>query len=243
MSFDANATVGEVAAQTPEAIRIFESWRIDYCCGGRTSLADACREVGKTLEQFRQAVAEVVTLDDEVEQVPQEATLRSIATYIVQTYHVYTRQELETLQILAAKVFDVHGGRCAELRSVVKLLDELSNDMLPHMLKEEQVLFPHVERLELAEEVGSAPPVPFFGTVKNPVRMMMLEHERVGDLLEQMRVTTGDYVAPADACFSYRELYRRLATFAYQTHRHVHVENNVYFPRAVELEAKSAGDS
>ena len=103
--------------------------------------------------------------------------------------------------------------------------------MLPHMLKEEQVLFPYVAQLERGEA-----PTPFFGTVRNPVRMMMMEHDRVGGLLAQLRATTSDYALPPDACFSYRELYRRLDELELKTHEHIHIENNVYFPRAVALE-------
>ena len=99
------------------------------------------------------------------------------------------------------------------------------------MMKEEQVLFPYVDQLEL----GSAP-APFFGTVKNPIRMMMLEHDRVGELLGNLRSASEEFTPPESACFSYRELYRRLAELEQRTHEHIHVENNVYFPRAVALE-------
>jgi regulator of cell morphogenesis and NO signaling len=118
---------------------------------------------------------------------------------------------------------------------VVALLRDLTGDMLPHMLKEEQILFPYVNQLDQGDA-----PTPFFGTVKNPVRMMMLEHDRVGEILAKLRVVTDGYTPPESACFSYRELYRRLAELELRTHEHIHVENNIYFPRAVALE-ESAG--
>jgi len=159
------------------------------------------------------------------------SSLRTIASNIVKTYHDYTREELQTLTPLANKVLGVHGERHPELAEVVSLIADLSADMLPHMLKEEQVLFPYVDQLE----DGKAP-TPFFGTVKNPVRMMMLDHDRVGELLARLRTVTSDYTVPGNACFSYRELYRRLPELETLTHEHIHIENNLYFPRAVQLE-------
>jgi len=160
-------------------------------------------------------------------------SLTSIAANIVKSYHDYTREELQTLAPLAERVVGVHGRRHAELAEVATLIGDVATDMIPHMLKEEQVLFPYVTQLE----AGNAP-TPFFGTVKNPVRMMMLEHDRVGDLLAKLRAVTNGYTVPDDACFSYRELYRRLGELESLTHEHIHVENNLYFPRAVELEER-----
>lgn len=232
-------TVGELAAEMPVSIRVFEAWKIDYCCGGATPLADACARAGKTVDQFVEAIESAVVIPDGVARDWSRETLPGIAAHLVDAYHGYTRAELETLRPLAEKVLGVHGERHDELAGVMATVLDLTNDMLPHMLKEEQVLFPYVEQLEQATAAGTAPPTPFFGTVKNPVRNMMLEHDRVGELLARMRTLTNDYTVPHDACFSYRELYRRLAEFEARTHEHVHIENNVYFPRAVELEERA----
>ena len=140
---------------------------------------------------------------------------------------------------IAEKVFGFHGQRHPEMAEVVSLIRDLAADMMPHMLKEEQVLFPYVSQLEAAALGDGIAPTPFFGTVRNPVRMMMLEHDRVGELLAPRRVTASEFAAPHDACFSYRELYRRLAEFEARTHEHIHIENNLYFPRAVELEDRT----
>jgi regulator of cell morphogenesis and NO signaling len=226
--------VGELAAEEPASIRVFESWKIDYCCGGQTPLADACRAVGKSVDEFIDALARVAAVPDGVARDWSAETLTSIGASIVATYHVYTREELQTLAPIADKVLSVHGQRRPELAEVVALLRDLTSDMLPHMLKEEQVLFPYVNQLE----AGNAP-TPFFGTVKNPVRMMMLEHDRVGELLALLRAITDDYTPPESACFSYRELYRRLAELESGTHEHIHIENNIYFPRAVALEDRA----
>jgi regulator of cell morphogenesis and NO signaling len=224
-------TVGELAVEVPAAIRVFEAWKIDYCCGGRTPLPDACAAAGKSVDEFVAQLMRAASVPENAARDWAGSTLTTIATNIVTTYHDYTREELQTLAPLAAKVLGVHGERHPELAEVAALIADLTTDLVPHMLKEEQVLFPYVNQLEQ----GSAP-TPFFGTVKNPVRMMMAEHDRVGELLARLRVTTSGYDVPGNACFSYRELYRRLSEFEARTHEHIHIENNLYFPRAVQLE-------
>jgi len=229
-------TVGELATELPTSIRVFETWKIDYCCGGRTPLPEACAAVGKNVEEFIAELMRAAAVPDGAKRDWGADTLTSMASNIVAMYHTYTREELQTLAPLAAKVLSVHGERRPELAEVVALVGDLTNDLLPHMLKEEQVLFPYVVQMEQAAAGQLAAPTPFFGTVKNPVRMMMLEHDRVGELLARLRTVTGEYTPPESACFSYRELYRRLAEFELRTHEHVHIENNIYFPRAIALE-------
>ena len=232
-------TVGQLACDLPVSIRVFEAWKIDYCCGGRTSLEDACAAVGKSVPEFIAAVEAAAKTPASNARDWTLHSLRAVSADITRTYHTYTREELATLAPLGSKVLSVHGDRRPELAEVVALIHELTSDMLPHMLKEEQILFPYVEQLEIASENNTPAPIPFFGTVKNPVRMMMLEHDRVGELLERLRVTTSGYSAPESACFSYRELYRRLADFEQRTHEHIHIENNFYFPRATKLEERA----
>jgi len=227
-------TVGELAAELPATIRVFETFRIDYCCGGRTPLPEACASVGKSVEEFVAELTRTAATPNPGRNWNND-TLTEMAENICAMYHAYTRDELATLNPIAEKVFGVHGDRRPELSEVLALVRDLTTDMIPHMLKEEQVLFPYVTQLENED----APPTPFFGTVKNPVRMMMLEHDRVGELLARLRTITDAYTPPESACFSYRELYRRLAEFEARTHEHVHIENNIYFPRAIALEEQT----
>ncbi|HEU4520716.1 MAG TPA: DUF542 domain-containing protein, partial [Thermoanaerobaculia bacterium] len=167
-------TVGELAVEMPETIRVFEAWKIDYCCGGSTPLAKAVEAAGKSVGEF---VAELENLSS----VPgtsvdwQGLKLAAMAAQIVAGFHGSTREELQTVEPLAVKVLSVHGERRPELAVVLSLIRELRDDMLPHMLKEEQVLFPYVGQLEEAAAGQRPAPTPFFGTVRNPVRMMMLE--------------------------------------------------------------------
>jgi len=233
-------TVGEVAAEIPSSIPIFEAWKIDYCCGGMTPLTQACTVAGKSIDELESALAAAPARPQTMRDFSTE-TLSSIRAYIMDVYHAGTRVELDMLRTLADKVLAVHGSRHGELTEVTRLVAALSGDMLPHMLKEEHILFPYVDDLERAETGGPAP-IPFFGTVKNPVRMMMMEHDRVGELLAELRQVTAGYAPPPDACFSYRELYRRLFEFELMTHQHIHIENNIYFPRSVALEERLADE-
>ena len=228
-------TVGEIAAENPVAIRIFEEWKIDYCCGGRTPLADACADAGRSIEEFTLALEMSAAVPDNDAFDWLNEPLDAVAANIVETYHRYTTEEVQTLETLAARVEGVHGSRHPELAEVHALVRALTADLIPHMHKEEAILFPYVTQL-----AQGAHPYAFFGTVLNPVRMMMMEHDAVGELLASLRTVTTAYTIPDDACFSYRELYRRLAEFERQTHEHIHVENNIYFPRAIALEEQQS---
>lgn len=225
-------TVGEIAATNPAAIRVFELFGIDYCCRGGTELPDACRNAGITVKEFEVALAASALAPDYGTDWTKR-TLTDLGAYLVSRFHVHGREELETMAMLANKVAGVHGERHPETLQVATLVAALQDDMLPHMMKEERVLFPYVEELENGAAGNSC-----FGTVANPIRVMMMEHEAVGALLVQLRETTSDFSPPADACFSYGELYRRLAAFEKETHEHIHLENNVFFPRALALESQ-----
>jgi regulator of cell morphogenesis and NO signaling len=149
---------------------------------------------------------------------------------------VFTRQELARLDALMEKVVSVHGGRHRELAEVQNTFRLLADDLLPHMQKEENILFPYIAALEVAADGGEAAAAPPFMTVRNPVRMMTFEHEAAGTLLRELRRLTSGYTAPADGCISYRTLYAALENLERDLHQHIHLENNILFPRAVEAE-------
>ena len=229
MDIDVNRkTIGELALELPNAIPVMERWQIDYCCHGKRTVADACREAGVTATEL------LAALGEPREKIGGDWAARPLAElqrYIVDTHHVYTRQAIETVTILAEKVAARHGANHPEVLEVRHCVFELANDVLPHMMKEEQILFPYVEAMENATETGSC-----FGTVANPIRVMMMEHEGVGHILRKLRSATSQYALPADACLSFRALYERLADLEADLHQHIHLENNVHFPRALSME-------
>ncbi|MGA7616870.1 MAG: iron-sulfur cluster repair di-iron protein [Thermoanaerobaculia bacterium] len=233
-------TVGEIAAAIPASTRVFEKLGIDYCCGGHRSLVDACSAAKISVDYVR-GMLEATTMG------PAESTtadawakkdLRELITHIVTTHHRFTRDELERLDALVAKVVGVHGTNHPELRKIAQVFARLREDLLPHMMKEEDILFPFVEQMESALESGDAPPPPFFGTVKNPVRMMMMEHDAAGDMIRELRTLSNDFTPPEDGCMSYRTLYSALADFEADLHQHIHLENNILFPRSIEMEER-----
>ena len=232
-------TVRDLAVEIPGATRVFEKAGIDYCCGGQRSLADACASAGVTVAEMMNSLEFAKSSPAPAEE-PNFlcATLAEIIDHIVTTHHVFTKTELQRLRALIEKVHGVHGDNHPELAQLRSLFQSLSSELEPHMLKEEMVLFPYIVRLETATQHQQSVSAPPFVTVANPVRMMMLEHEAAGYLLEKMRKLTNDYNAPADACFSFKTLYEALPALEKDLHQHIHVENNILFPRAVEMEGQ-----
>ena len=218
-----SSTLAELVAEVPARARAFDRLQLDYCCHGRRSLADACADAG------HDPAAVVAALDDLGAPAAGAfgGTLTEMAETIVATHHRYLWDELPALDALAAKVVAAHGTRHAELAEVGRLVGALRADLEPHMRKEEMVLFPAVARIDVGEHDFP------FGTIANPVRMMTVEHERVGEVLAALREVTAGYAPPPDGCASYRSLYERLAALEADTHLHIHRENNVLFPAAV----------
>jgi len=236
MSIDTMKTVREVAVEFPGATRIFEKLGIDYCCGGGKALDEACLAAGVSAD-------DVIALLEEAGSTAAEARdwnaapLSELVAHIVTRHHGFTREELVRVSNLLAKVCSVHGENHPELRRLHTVFQELKHELTSHMLKEEQVLFPYIENLETAVRRGEPVPTPFFGTVRNPVRMMMQEHDDAGQALRDLREVSSNYQVPADGCITFRTLYQALEEFERDLHQHIHLENNILFPRAAELEA------
>jgi regulator of cell morphogenesis and NO signaling len=237
MSKELGTTVRDLAVQVPGATRVFEKLGIDYCCGGGKSLHDACMGAGISLEEVMQALEHgKERYSGESAGDWQDRPLADLAAHIVEKHHGYTRAELLRLEQLAAKVAGVHGARHPELAQVLETFRGLQADLGPHMLKEEQVLFPYIAQLEQATLKRLPPPTPFFGTVRNPIAMMVQEHDDAGDLLRKLRSATSEYTVPSDGCVSYKTLYQALEELERDLHQHIHLENNILFPRAVRME-------
>lgn len=236
MTLGADKTVREYAVETPSATRVFEKLKIDYCCGGGRSLGDACAAAGVGVEEVVRLLEQADTFKGDTPEGLQSGTLVELIDHILDKHHAFTRDELERISALAEKVASKHGANHPELLRVRTLFGQLCDDLRPHMFKEEMVLFPYVRQMEQSVAAGRPMLYAPFGTVGNPVRVMMSEHDTAGDILRELRATTADYAAPADACVSYQTLYRALEELEKDLHQHIHLENNVLFPRAVKLE-------
>lgn len=231
MRTEATATLKDLALSHPAAARVFESYHLDYCCGGHQTLGDACRAAGLNLD-------EVVTAVQRAQREPaseprwDEASLIALVRFIVDTHHAFTRTELTRIEALLAKVIARHGAAHSELGKIDRCFVELKADLGPHLLKEEQVLFPYIEALENHRQQKAPLPPACFGTIDNPIRMMSIEHDAVGTLLRQIRSLTADFAPPADACPTYQALYQAMEGLETDLMRHIHLENNLLFPRA-----------
>jgi regulator of cell morphogenesis and NO signaling len=232
-------TVREIAVENPDSIRVFESLGIDYCCGGKTPLSEACSraniDLSRVMELLDQS-SRAPQANGEAEADWKNQSLRALITYIVQKHHAYVRQETPRIEMLLTKVVAKHGSAHPELLEINQLFSAIGQELSTHLLKEEQVLFPYVEALEDALLSGNPAPVPFFGTVKRPVAMMVAEHDDAGALFRRIRELSNGYTAPEGACPTFLAAYHGLEDFERDLHQHIHLENNILFPRAIEME-------
>jgi regulator of cell morphogenesis and NO signaling len=238
MTMIAEKTVRELALENPAATRVFEKLGIDYCCGGNKSLEEACRaanlQMGSVLNSLESAEQSAQAAKGDRDW--QNEELADLIAHIKNTHHKYTREEITRFEPLLDKVCSVHGKNHPELPRIREIFRGLAQELTMHMMKEEMVLFPYIERME--EAVIQKEPVlpPPFGSVQNPVSMMEHEHDSAGNALRALREGSGGYTPPGDACISYQTLYRALAEFEADLHQHIHLENNILFPRAIAME-------
>ena len=238
MTIAIDKTVRELALENPASTRVFESFGIDYCCGGSRSLSEACLSADLSIDEVLESLAKAGEADlarhDQRDW--QIEPLAALIEHIQSTHHKYTRQEIARLGPLFEKVCSVHSSNHPELVGIRDVFRNLAEELSAHMMKEEMVLFPYIARMEAAvtgqETIARAP----FGSVQNPVSMMEHEHDSAGNALRAMRDQSNGYSAPAGACVSYQTLYGALATFEADLHQHIHLENNILFPRAVAIE-------
>ncbi|MGA8599009.1 MAG: iron-sulfur cluster repair di-iron protein [Bryobacteraceae bacterium] len=227
MVIETTQTVREIVQQHPAAVRVFEALGIDYCCGGRKSLEDACRKGQVPLEKVLSDLADALPAHPTKEDSHwMTASLGELADYIVEQHHTYARRELTRLTALAEKVFLRHGNMHPELGRVRDLVNAMADEMFTHMFKEEEVLFPQLKAVEGAERIES---------LIYPMRRMMEDHDDTGELLRNIRLLTSDYQPPVGACMSFQALYHGLSDLERDLHRHIHLENNILVPRAVEF--------
>lgn len=237
----AGTAVRDLVLEKPASARVFESFGIDYCCGGAQTLTEACKAASRALEEVNAALEKCESTASERDW--RNAPLVELAQYIVDTHHAFTQAEISRLTSLISKVIAAHGGNHPELFRVQLTFAGLSEELREHMRKEEELLFPYIAQMEEAARTRRRPPEPMFGTVQNPVAVMIMEHEGAAQALERIRETTSDYFLPPDGCASYKALYQSLPAFAADLHQHIHLENNILFPRAIELENDLSGIS
>lgn len=238
-TLDTSITVGQLVVDRPSRSRVFQQLGIDFCCGGKKPLEEACRAKGldpnTVLRTLLAGESNAPGADHTVDAA--KMTLAELCDHIENTHHDYLRHELPRLHQMIHKVAAVHGGNYPWMLEVLEVFVPFTQELTSHMMKEEQVLFPMVRGLQsgktgLAGHCG--------GTVANPIHMMEHEHDAAGDALRRMNELTHGYTPPADACNTFRAALDGLRELEQDMHQHVHKENNILFPRAIELEQRLA---
>lgn len=231
--FTAERTVGQIVTENPARSRVFERRRIDYCCGGKKTLGQACVDRNVPLETIVSELIESDKACPEPDIDLRALSLTDLCDHIVKTHHASLRESLPRLTLLTAKVGAVHGDADPSLKELAAVFSEFRQAMEQHTAKEEVILFPLVRRLDAGERMAAS----HCGSIANPIRVMLAEHDEAGGSLERMRSLTNGYAAPSHACNTYRAMLKGLEQLETETHRHVHAENEVLFPRAIAPEA------
>lgn len=231
-SVDVSSSLATWVTEHPAAARVFHKLELDYCCGGRATLLEVCARKGIDVENLIQQINDANTQNTETLVDWNKVPLVELCEHIVETHHAFLREELPRLTSLMNDVLAAHGESMPNLRELQTALTGLVAELEPHMMKEEQVLFPAIR---LLEESAKAPVFPF-GSVGNPISVMEHEHSAAGDALATMRRLTNGFQVPSGACTKLTALFEGLANLEEDMHLHVHKENNILFPKAVKLE-------
>ncbi len=227
--------VADVVSENIKTADIFKKYGIDFCCGGGMSIAKACEKENANLEQL---LCDLKNMDTRImpSQNFNKWELDFLIDYIVNTHHVYVLDAIDLLNDYSAKVVKSHGEHHPPVLELVRLYTLLKTELLQHMQKEEQILFPYIKQMVKAKRENSPLLTSHFGSVQSPITMMQAEHEHAGDLLKEVASLTMNYEAPEWACNTFKALYAKLDEFEQDLHLHVHLENNILFPKAIELE-------
>ncbi len=232
-------TLADVAATHLGAVRVLEGYGLDYCCGGKQPFDEACRAKGLSPDTVLQAIERTANTG-QADRDWQTAPLHELAHHIITTHHEYLKLELPALSKRMEKVHSVHGAKDPRLARMAEIYAELRDELELHLHKEEVILFPFLDQYGRAEAAGlPLPPVPF-GSVANPINVMEREHTGAGDALVELRQLTSDYTLPEWACSTVKALWEGLEALETDLHLHIHLENNILFPRAIALEQRQS---
>ncbi len=236
MSSESEETLGQIVATDLRKAQIFKKYGLDFCCGGKKTVKQACAEKGLDVTKIEQELQQADKIPLSRPLPYGDWSLDFLSDYIVNTHHSYVNKNLPDIKAFAEKVMKVHGAQHPELVRINQLVQEIYAELTAHMAKEEKVLFPYIKELVAANKNTTPLHAPHFGSVQTPINMMEMEHELVGKNLEEIRILSSNYLLPQDACASYSLLYRLLDEFEEDLHLHIHLENNILFPKALQTE-------
>ena len=235
MNITAEQTVAETVTQNIKAAHVFKKHGIDFCCGGAITIAKACDKKKVDYDEIMKEL-EVIGAEVERQHNYDSWSLDFLIDHIINIHHSYVLESIPVILQYAAKVAKVHGHHYSQVIWINELFIEVANELSSHMQKEENVLFPYVKQLVEAKSQGTDLSPIHFGTVKNPITMMEQEHEAAGDIFKEIAILTDGYTTPPEACNTFKALYAKLEEFEQDLHQHIHLENNILFPKAIKLE-------
>ena len=232
-----NLTVGEIVKENFQTAEIFKKYDIDFCCGGKATINEVCSENKISADKLIQDLNEAQSNpDSDTGKNFKDWESDYLINYIINVHHKYVNENLPLLSEWTNKIAQVHGERHPELQQIAKWFHAISVELRQHMMKEENILFPYIVNLYHSVKNNSPVSASPFGTVRNSIRIMEMEHVNAGSLLKKIREISNNYKLPTDACETYKVTYKKLDEFENDLHQHIHLENNILFPRAIELE-------
>lgn len=232
-----NKTVAELVTENIKTAHIFKKHGIDFCCGGGVTIEKACKKNNVDIAQLEKEL-DAVNNEHSYETDYDNWNLSFLIDHIQYIHHKYVEENIPLLIQYANRVAKVHGHHYTEVVEINKLFTEVANELTTHMKKEELILFPFVKKLVVADAEGRNIEKPHFGTINNPIAMMEDEHENAGDLFKTIAKLSNNYTPPEGACNTFRALYAKLEEFEQDLHQHIHLENNILFPKAIKLEKR-----
>ena len=228
-------TVGDFVAEDYRTAKVFEKYGIDFCCGGKVPLAAACRDKGVDCAAIQREIEEATSEPVERSQNFAAWGLPFLSDYIINTHHGYLKENTEQIAVYARKIAEVHGSRHPEVVEIAGIFDKIATDMAAHLREEEEVLFPAIKRIDAARKDGTAPEAQDVEALKACLVKLDHEHDAIGEAVHAIRHLAKGYALPADVCNTFAVTYRMLKEFEDDLHKHVHLENNILFPKAGEL--------
>ncbi|PRY87622.1 iron-sulfur cluster repair di-iron protein [Mongoliibacter ruber] len=229
----AKRKVGGIVAENFRTAKVFTEYGIDFCCKGGISLEAACEKHGVSIDKLIKDLNEVAVLAESVKYT--DMGMSELIDHIVNTHHAFVEKSIPTLKSYLLKLAEVHGDRHPELLKIRDLFLEASDGLTAHMKKEELILFPFIKAMQAADDNGFPLSQPHFGHIDNPISMMEHEHDTEGERFRQMSELSNAYTTPTDGCQTYRVAFAMLSEFEEDLHTHIHLENNILFPKAKEL--------
>ncbi|MCL6099686.1 MAG: iron-sulfur cluster repair di-iron protein [Bacteroidetes bacterium] len=232
----ADLKIKDIVATNFRAAQVFEKYGIDYCCHGNRQLGEALQEKNLAVSEIHNQLNALEERGSDDSNKYSEWDLDFLAQFIVNTHHAYVKKSIPQIKEHLAKVINAHGKKYSYLAEVEAAFDSIAAELTSHMMKEENILFPLIHYLTETKKFNERPKSGGYGTIKNPIRRMEEEHSSAGEVLSTMKKLTNNYTLPKDACTTFKVTYEELKEFELDLHKHIHLENNILFPKAIELE-------